>query len=73
MNVGSDPDHGDRVGQLIAALQRDPDELVRGSAAIALGELGDRRAMGPLRAARDDAEGFVREEAAMALKELEKR
>ncbi len=58
------------VTPLIDALF-DEDDLVRGAAAKGLGNLGDRRALGPLRRLRSDRDPSVRESVAEALEKLE--
>jgi HEAT repeat protein len=57
------------VEPLIAAL-KDADKEVRGTAAEALGKIGDARAVGPLSAALRDADEDVRKAAAEALEKL---
>ena len=57
------------VAPLLAAL-RDEDRFVRSSAAEALGEIGDVRAVEPLVAALKDKESLVRASAAKALGEI---
>ena len=60
----------DSVDPLIAALE-DPSHRVRRAAAGALAKLGDRRALQPLRQARDGATGFTRKRIGRAVRELE--
>lgn len=58
------------VEPLMDVLEHDTEHAVRGEAARALGRIGDRRALGVLIAALDDAFPTVRLGAAMALGEL---
>jgi len=55
---------------LAEALESDRSTPVRGAAAIALGNLGDSRALGPLVDGLMDGDSFVRAEAARALTQL---
>jgi HEAT repeat protein len=55
---------------LIRALS-DEDDVVRGSAAFALGEIGDARAAEALKGALDDRDEYVREHAAISLEQLD--
>jgi len=58
---------------IIAALTTDADADVRGSAAKALGQSGDRSALDPLKTALEDPELVVKAEAERAIKLIEKR
>jgi len=58
------------IAALIAALA-DRQEVVRGAVARVLGEIGDARAVEPLKAARDDSSQRVRDNADYALKIIE--
>ena len=59
-----------RVVKAIAGLLWDNDPLLRFAAVSSLARIGDRRALGPLSARRDDADEFVRESVAAALVQL---
>ena len=58
------------IAALIAAIT-DRQEEVRGAVARVLGEIGDARAVEPLKAARDDSSQWVRDNADYALKIIE--
>lgn len=55
------------VAPLIAALQKDPDPMVREVSAQGLGYLGDEKAAAPLAVALRDPDAYVRRRAAAAL------
>lgn len=58
------------VEPLIVLLQTDPDDNVRSSAAFALGEMGDKRALVALTNALNDPHEFTRAQASRALNRL---
>jgi len=60
---------GDEVSLLISAL-KDESSVIRRDASKALGEIGDKRAVGPLIQALNDEDLFVRKEAATSLGEI---
>ena len=60
------------IAALIAALT-DRQEEVRGAVARVLGEIGDARAVEPLKAARDDSSQWVRDNADWALKQISEK
>jgi hypothetical protein len=64
------PAHADKVDDLGRQLRTDPDYKVRLSAALNLGKLGDRRAVGALTDGLGDADRSVRSVAAAALGKL---
>ncbi|WP_263641299.1 HEAT repeat domain-containing protein [Methanobrevibacter arboriphilus] len=53
------------------AILDDDDWRVRGAAAWALGKIGDKNAIGPLKSLLDDDSGFVRTGAKFALDNIE--
>ena len=62
----------DAVNALVNTLLSDQEPFVRREAALSLGEIGDRQAVGALRQATSDEDGFVRLFAEKSLKSLEK-
>ncbi len=60
------------IAALIAALT-DRQKEVRGAVACVLGQIGDARAVEPLKAARDDSSQWVRDNAGRALKQISEK
>jgi HEAT repeat protein len=67
--ISSENPTGKTVDQLIKAL-KDPDEIVRSTAAGALGHTGSKKAVAPLIRALKDTHVYVRHGAAWALGEI---